>query len=128
MAAGVLTVFGARAPVTVAVAQAVLMACADVWVDALPVPEKVLATLALFEVAVRRSRRVAVACAVGLAAVYVWILGVGEASLDLLAHRITFVVVAPLLAGGAAAVGGRDHPPVARRGPGGGGTPARGRA
>jgi signal transduction histidine kinase len=99
MTAGVLTVFGARAPVMVAVAQAVVLAGAEVWAVAPPVPVKILASVALFEVAVRRPLRLALASAAALAAVYVWFLGINDASLDLLAHRITFVVVAPLLMG-----------------------------
>ncbi|WP_164701631.1 histidine kinase [Modestobacter sp. KNN46-3] len=99
MVAGVLTVLGARAPATVAVAQAALLAGAEVWAVAPPMPVKILATVALFEVSVRRPPRLALACATALAAVYVWLLGINDASLDLLAHRITFVVVAPLLLG-----------------------------
>jgi signal transduction histidine kinase len=99
MAAGALTVFGARAPVAVAVGQAVLLAGAEVWAVAPPVPVKILASVALFEVAVRRPFRTALASGAALAAVYVWFLGINGASLDLLAHRITFVVVAPLLLG-----------------------------
>ena len=99
MAAGVLAVLGARAPIAVAVAQAVLLAGAEVWATAPPVPVKILATFAVFEVAVRRPLRPALACAAALAAVYIWFLGINGTSLELLAHRITFVVVAPLLLG-----------------------------
>ncbi|KQS64260.1 sensor histidine kinase [Modestobacter sp. Leaf380] len=98
---GGVALVGARAPVSVAVAQVLVLVVAEFAAqDALPM-FKLMASIAVLDVAVRRPLRSALTCAGLLAGVIVVAFVAASGQLDVLglAHRATFTVVAPLLLG-----------------------------
>ncbi|WP_433260012.1 sensor histidine kinase [Actinosynnema sp. CS-041913] len=97
--AAALTLAGGTAPTTVAVGQSVLLVVVERFTEAGAMPVKWVASLAVFEVAVRRWGLPAVVAAGALATAY---LAKADFAGDLtpLLFKITVVVGAPLLLGG----------------------------
>ncbi|CAN5313699.1 hypothetical protein BH24ACT9_BH24ACT9_05200 [soil metagenome] len=96
-----LGVFGGLVPLAVAVAQSALLVVADLYLEAPAVTVKVMASVAIFELAVRRPLRPTLVGGLALTAAYLLLLPGDEGGVDLLSvpYRIVVVVGAPLLLG-----------------------------
>jgi signal transduction histidine kinase len=101
LASGLLFIAGGRWPLTVAVAQSLIIAAAHQWADATPVTIKILASVALFELAVRRPLREVLLPIVVMAVVYFAVLDYDNTLPDILAviYKLIAVAAAPVLLG-----------------------------
>ncbi|MDT0443885.1 sensor histidine kinase [Streptomyces johnsoniae] len=101
LAAGVVFLPGGVWPLAVTCAEAALVVAAQPLADATPVAVKVLASLALLELAVRRPLRVAAIGTAAVACAYLAVIGEHEKADGILAvgYRILCVTAAPVLLG-----------------------------
>ncbi|WP_078900297.1 sensor histidine kinase [Streptomyces sp. SBT349] len=101
LAAGVIFLAGGVRPLGVAIAEAALVVASAPLTEATPVTAKVIASVALLELAVRRPPRTAVIGAIVLALAYLLVVPDHDDANGVLAtgYRVAAVTVAPLLLG-----------------------------